>query len=78
MTSRLEGEEESLERMKGEGDALFDGEGRRTSCFNAYLYLIQAIYMNMKANTATSLRDSMQIQLPKSKEEQLWETGPSI
>ena len=46
-----------------------DGEGRRTSHFNAYLYLIQAIYMNMKANTATSLRDSMQIQLPKFKEE---------
>ena len=46
-----------------------DGEGRRTSCFDAYLYLIQAIYMNTKANTATSLRDSTQIQLPKSKEE---------
>ena len=55
-----------------------DSEGRRTSHFNAYLYLIQAIYMNMKANTATSLRDSMQIQLPKSKEEQLWETEPCI
>ena len=47
-----------------------DGEGREASHFDAYLYLIQAIYMNKKASTASrSPRDDMQIQLPKSEEE---------
>ena len=47
-----------------------DGEGREQNHFDGDIYLIQAIYMNKKASTASrSLRDSMQIQLPKSKEE---------
>ena len=29
-----------------------DGEGRRTSHFDAYLYLIQAIYMEVEAEKA--------------------------
>ena len=29
-----------------------DGEGRGTSCFDAYLYLIQAIYIQVEAEKA--------------------------
>ena len=54
---------------------LRDGEGREASHFDAYLYLIQ---MEAKASTATSLRDSTQIQLPKSKQERSWETKSTI
>ena len=38
--------QQETQGMKG------DGEGRRTSHFNAYLYLIQAIYMKAEAEKA--------------------------
>ena len=56
-----------------------DGEGKGTSHFDGDLYLIQAIYMNVRASTASrGLRDSTTSQLPKSKEYQLRETKPPI
>ena len=35
-----------------------DGEGREESHFDAYLYLVQDIYMETKPSTATRVRES--------------------
>ena len=60
--NRDDGETQEMKKtMMEEGriaPSMRDGEGRQESHFNGYLYLIQAIYMESKASTATRVGES--------------------